>query len=73
MCSSSLGVVWTISGFGSGVADISAPVSALSYAAITGRVETSDATTVANPSIYTVICTTLCNCNASTYIPIYNT
>ena len=53
MCSSSLGVVWTISGFGSGVADTSTPVNALSYAFSNDRVVTRDATIVANPSTLT--------------------
>ena len=53
MCSSSSIVVWTISGFGNGVADTSAPVSALSYAASNDRVETSDTSIVANPSTLT--------------------
>ena len=46
-------MAWSISGFGSGVLDTSSPVSALFYAASNDRVETSDTSTLANPSTLT--------------------
>ena len=54
MCSSSLGVVWSIFGFGSGVSDTSTPVNALFYAASNDRVETSDTSIFTNPSTLTL-------------------
>ena len=53
MCSSSSIVIWSIFGFGSGVLDTSNPVSALFYAAINDRVETSDTSALTNPSTLT--------------------
>ena len=54
MCSSSsVGVVYTISGFGSGISDTSTPVAALSHASSNDRVETSDVSLSANPSTLT--------------------
>ena len=53
MCSSSLGVFWSIFGFGRGVSDAINPVNAFSYAVSNDRVETSDTSAFTNPSTLT--------------------
>ena len=52
-CSSSSSVVWTISGFSSGILDTDNPVNAFSYASTNDRVETDDTSIASNPSTFT--------------------
>ena len=46
-------MVWTISGFGSGIADTLGARNAFTFAAENARVESSDTSTVSNPSTLT--------------------
>ena len=53
-CSSSSSVVWTISGFSSGILDTDNPVNAFSYASTNDRLETDDTSIASNPSTLTI-------------------